>query len=33
VGLKDGENKLVFRIGDDASTRKELRVTYTPQAP
>jgi zinc ribbon protein len=33
VGLKDGENKLVFRIGDDASTRKELRVTYTPPAP
>jgi len=33
VSLKDGENKLVFRIGDDASTRKELRVTYTPQAP
>jgi hypothetical protein len=33
VGLKDGENKLIFRIGDDASTRKEIRVTYTPQAP
>ena len=33
VGLKDGENKLVFRIGDDASTRKEIRVTYTPQTP
>jgi hypothetical protein len=30
VGLKDGENKLVFRIGDDASTRKEIRVSYTP---
>ena len=29
VGLKDGENKLVFRIGDDASTRKEIRVIYT----
>jgi hypothetical protein len=33
VGLKDGENKLVFRIGDDASTRREIRVTYTPQTP
>ncbi len=33
VGLKDGENKLVFRIGDDSSTRKEIRVTYTPQTP
>jgi hypothetical protein len=32
VGLKDGENKLIFRIGDDSSTRKEIRVTYTPQA-
>jgi hypothetical protein len=32
VGLKEGENKLVFRIGDDASTRKEIRVTYTPPA-
>jgi hypothetical protein len=30
VGLKEGENKLVFRIGDDSSTRKEIRVTYTP---
>jgi zinc ribbon protein len=33
VGLKDGENKLIFRIGDDSSTRKEIRVTYTPQTP
>ena len=33
VGLKEGENKLVFRIGDDASTRKEIRVVYTPQTP
>jgi zinc ribbon protein len=32
VGLKDGENKLIFRIGDDSSTRKEIRVVYTPQA-
>jgi hypothetical protein len=30
VGLKEGENKLVFRIGDDQSTRHEIRVTYTP---
>ena len=33
VGLNDGENKLKFRIGDDRSTEKELRVTYTPPAP
>jgi hypothetical protein len=33
VGLKDGDNKLVFRIGDDSSTRREIRVVYTPQAP
>jgi hypothetical protein len=30
VGLNEGENKLVFRIGDDQSTRHEIRVTYTP---
>jgi len=33
VGLKDGENRLTFRIGDDASTKKTLRVIYTPPAP
>jgi hypothetical protein len=33
VGLNDGENKLKFRLGDDRSTEKELRVTYTPPAP
>jgi len=33
VGLNEGENKLVFRIGDDSSTRKEIRVIYTPQKP
>lgn len=33
VGLQDGDNKLVFRIGDDASTKREVRVTYTPQTP
>ena len=30
VGLQDGDNKLVFRIGDDQSTKREVRVTYTP---
>ena len=33
VGLNEGQNDLVFRIGDDRSTEKRLRVTYTPQAP
>lgn len=33
VGLNDGENRLTFRIGDDASTKKTLRVIYTPPAP
>jgi hypothetical protein len=33
VGLDEGENNLVFRLGDDRSTEKRLRVTYTPQAP
>jgi hypothetical protein len=33
VGLNDGENKLKFRLGDDRSTERELRITYTPQAP
>ncbi|HEY7589756.1 MAG TPA: zinc ribbon domain-containing protein [Candidatus Limnocylindrales bacterium] len=32
VGLKDGENKLTFRIGDDQSTKKTIRVIYTPPA-
>ena len=31
VGLDEGENNLVFRMGDDRSTEKRLRVTYTPQ--
>jgi hypothetical protein len=30
VGLDEGENNLVFRIGDDRSTEKRLRVIYTP---
>jgi hypothetical protein len=33
VGLDQGENKLVFRIGDDHSTEQKLRVIYTPPAP
>jgi hypothetical protein len=33
VGLNEGENKLTFRIGDDSSTRKTIRVIYTPQTP
>jgi hypothetical protein len=31
VGLDEGENNLVFRIGDDRSTEQRLRVIYTPQ--
>jgi Glucodextranase, domain B/zinc-ribbon domain len=33
VGLDDGENRLTFRIGDDNSTKKTIRVIYTPPAP
>jgi hypothetical protein len=33
VGLDEGRNDLVFRIGDDRSSEQRLRVTYTPQAP
>lgn len=33
VGLDDGENRLKFRIGDDESTEKTIRVIYTPPAP
>ena len=34
VGLDEGQNDLVFRIGDDRSTEQRLRVIYTPpQAP
>ena len=34
VGLNEGRNDLVFRIGDDRSTEQRLRVIYTPpQAP
>ena len=30
VGLDEGQNDLVFRIGDDKSTEKRVRVIYTP---
>jgi hypothetical protein len=30
VGLQEGQNDLVFRIGDDRSTEKRLRVTFSP---
>lgn len=30
VELEEGENELVFRIGDDRSTELRLRVTYEP---
>jgi len=30
VGLDEGENNLVFRIGDDHSTEKRVRVIYAP---
>lgn len=33
VGLSEGQNDLVFRIGDDRSTEQRLRVLYMPQAP
>ena len=28
--LNEGDNKLTFRIGDDHSTQKTIRVIYTP---
>jgi hypothetical protein len=33
IGLNDGDNKLTFRIGDDHSTQKTIRVIYTPPNP
>ncbi|OGO56230.1 MAG: hypothetical protein A2Z32_12595 [Chloroflexi bacterium RBG_16_69_14] len=30
VGLNEGQNDLVFRIGDDRSTERRLRVVFTP---
>ena len=32
VRLDQGENTLVFRIGDDRSTEQKIRVTFTPPA-
>jgi len=32
VRLGQGDNTLVFRIGDDRSTEQRIRVTYTPPA-
>ena len=32
VRLEQGENTLVFRIGDDRSTERKLRVTFVPPA-
>lgn len=31
VSLNNGDNKLMFRIGDDRSTEQEIRVEYKPQ--
>jgi hypothetical protein len=33
VGLDEGQNDLVFRIGDDHSTEKRVRVIYKPATP
>jgi hypothetical protein len=30
ISLDQGENTLVFRIGDDRSTEQRIRVTFTP---
>jgi hypothetical protein len=30
ITLDEGDNTLVFRIGDDRSTEQRIRVTYTP---
>ena len=32
VSLNEGNNDLVFRIGDDRSTDQRIRITYTPSA-
>lgn len=32
VSLDNGENTLVFRIGDDRSTEQRIRITFTPPA-
>jgi hypothetical protein len=33
VDLNNGDNQLVFRIGDDRSTEKKIHVTYQPSPP
>lgn len=32
VDLEEGNNDLVFRIGDDQATTKTLRIVYEPEA-
>ena len=32
VDLEDGDNDLVFRIGDDEATTKTLRIVYEPES-
>jgi hypothetical protein len=32
VSLNEGNNDLVFRIGDDRSSDQRIRITYTPAA-
>jgi len=31
VDLEEGDNDLVFRIGDDEATTKTLRIVYEPE--
>ncbi len=33
VGLNEGDNNLKFRIGDDHSTERTIRIIYTPPRP
>ena len=33
VGLNEGDNKLTFRIGDDHSTERTIRIIYQPSRP
>jgi hypothetical protein len=32
VDLEEGDNDLVFRIGDDEATTKTLRIVYEPDS-
>ena len=32
VDLEEGNNDLVFRIGDDEATTKTLRIVYAPES-